>query len=199
MRYFGYSLFIKPMFNILLISQTFFWLLRLISGISFIKGASRFTNFKTKTWRIFIIFMLSRRSSSYITDFKTFKILKGPSLTKSNSLLSFMIWINIIFILGVLRRKYTLSFFLKVSPQTLLLSANFFIFLLKKIKSCRSLFYNLWIFSTIITIYSTNSSHFLISVETLALNPLYIKNGVLLVMLCSDILYASILMGNNLT
>ena len=100
---------------------------------------------------------------------------------------------------GVLCRKYTLSFFLRVGPLTLLLSANFFIVLLKNNKSYLSSFYNLWISSTIIIVYSTNPSHFLISSETSALNPLFIKNRVLLVILYSDVLYASILMGNNLT
>ena len=46
--------------------------------------------------------MLSGRSSLYVTGPRTFKILKGPNLAKSNLLLSYIVWINIIFILGVL-------------------------------------------------------------------------------------------------
>ena len=86
--------------------------------------------------------MLSGRSSLYVTNFRTFIILKDPNLAKFNLLLSLVIYINIIFILGILYKKYTLFFFLRVGPQTLFLLANFFIFLLKKIKFCRSLFYN---------------------------------------------------------
>ena len=71
--------------------------------------------------------------------------------------------------------------------------------LLKNIKFFQSFSYNSWISSTIITIYSTSFSHFLIFIEMSALNPLFIKNGVLLVVLCSDILYTSIPMGNILT
>ena len=71
--------------------------------------------------------------------------------------------------------------------------------LLKKVKFCYSLFYNSWISFTVITICGTNSSHFFIFIETSALNPLFMKNGVLLVILYSDVLYASILMSSNLT
>ena len=146
-----------------------------------------------------MIFMLFGRSSLYVTEPKTFIILKDSSLAKSNLLLSRVVLINIIFILGVLYRRYTLFFFLRVNPLTLFLLINFFIFLLKKVKFYWSLFYNTWISSTIITIYSINSSHFLIFIETSALNSLFMKNGVLLVVLYSDVLYASIPMGNNLT
>ena len=146
-----------------------------------------------------MIFMLSKKFSLYMTGSKTLKILKDFSLVKSNLLLSHVILINIIFILGVFYKRYTLFFFLKVSPWTLFLLANFFIFLLKKVKFCQSSFCNLWISFTIITVYSTNSSHFLVFIETSALNSLFMKNGVLLVVLYSDILYASIPMGNNLT
>ena len=38
-----------------------------------------------------MIFILSGRSSSYITDPRIFKILKGPNLTKFNLLLSLMV------------------------------------------------------------------------------------------------------------
>ena len=69
--------------------------------------------------------MLSGRFSLYVTGPKTFEILKNPSLAKSNLSLSRVIWINIIFVLGVLYRRYTLSFFLKVSPLTLFLFPKF--------------------------------------------------------------------------
>ena len=120
--------------------------------------------------------MLSERSSLYITGSRIFKILKDPSLAKSNLLLNYMVEINIIFVLDILYKKYTLFFFLKVSSQTLLLLVNFFI-----------------------TICGTSSSHFLVFIETSALNPLFIKNGVLLVILCSDVLYASISISSSLT
>ena len=87
--------------------------------------------------------MLSRKSSLYIISPRTLIILKGFSLAKSNLLLSRVILINIIFVLGVLHKKYTLFFFLRVGPQTLFLLANFFISLLKKVKFYRSSFYNL--------------------------------------------------------
>ena len=173
--------------------------MRLILGIFFIKDASGSTGFKTKTYLIFIIFMLSRKSSLYITSSRTLKIFKNFNLAKFNLLLSRVVQINIIFVLGILCRRYILFFFLRVSPLTLFLLINFFIALLKKIKFCWSFSYNLWIFSTIITIYNISSSYSLISIKTLALNFLFIENGVLLVILYSDVLYASILMGNNLT
>ena len=87
-----------------------------MSGISFIKGASGFANSKTETWRIFIIFMLFGRSSLYITGSRTLKILKDPNLAKSNLSLSYMILINIIFVLGILYKRYILFFSLRVSP-----------------------------------------------------------------------------------
>ena len=140
-RYFYLLLFIKSRL-IFLISHTFSWLLGLMSGISSIKDASGSAGFKTKTWRIFMIFMLSGRFSLYVTGSRTFKILKGPNLKKSNLLLGRVVWINIIFVLGILYRRYTLFFFLRVSPQTFLLLVNFFIILLKNTKFYRSLFYN---------------------------------------------------------
>ena len=63
-----------------------------------------------------MIFMLSGRFSLYITGFRTFKILKDPNLAKFNLLLGRVVWINIIFVLGVLYRRYTLIFFLRVGP-----------------------------------------------------------------------------------
>ena len=143
--------------------------------------------------------MLFRKSSLYVTSSRTFRISKDSSFTKFNLLLGLMVRINIFFIFSVLYKRYILFFFLRVDPQTLFLSANFFIFLLKKIKFYRSFFCNLWISSTIITKYGTNSLYSLIFSETSALNPLFIQNGVLLVVLCSEVLYASILMGNSLT
>ena len=62
-----------------------------MSNISFIRDASKFTNFKTETYIILIIFMLSGRFSLYMTGPRTFKILKGPNLAKSNLLLSFVV------------------------------------------------------------------------------------------------------------
>ena len=131
------------MFNIFLISQTFSWLSGLMSDISFIKGASGSAGFKTKICLTFVIFMLSERSSLYVTSFRTFKILKDFNLAKSNLLLGRVVYINIIFVLGIFCRRYTLFFFLRVSPRTLFLLANFFIFLLKKIKLYWSSFCNL--------------------------------------------------------
>ena len=87
-----------------------------MSNIFSIRGAPGSTNFKTKIYRVLIILVLSRRSSLYITNPRTFKILKDPSLVKSNLLLSRVIQINIIFILGIFYKRYTLSLFLKVSP-----------------------------------------------------------------------------------
>ena len=133
-------LFIRSVFSIFLISQTFSWLLGLMSSISSIRGTSGFPNFKTKIWWILVILMLSERSSLYVTNPKTFIILKDPSLVKSNLLLNLVVRINIIFIFGVLYRRYTLFFFSRVSPLTLFLSANFFIFLLKKVKSYHNFF-----------------------------------------------------------
>ena len=100
---------------------------------------------------------------------------------------------------SVLYKRYTLFFFLKVSFLTLFLSANFFIILLKKTKLWRSSSYNSWISSTIIIIYGTNSSHFLVFIETSTLNPLFMKNRVLFVVLYSEVFYVIILIGNNLT
>ena len=62
-----------------------------MSGISFIKSASGSTNFKTKICLILMIFMLFERSSLYIISSRIVKILKGPSLAKSNLLLSFVV------------------------------------------------------------------------------------------------------------
>ena len=133
-KYFRLLLFISPELIIFLTSQTFFWLSELISGISSINGVSESASFKTETCLILVIFMLSGKFSLYITDPRTFIILKGSNLAKFNLSLSYMVQINIVFILGILRRRYTLFFFLRVSPLTLFLLANFFIFLLKKVK-----------------------------------------------------------------
>ena len=143
--------------------------------------------------------MLSGRSSLYIINPRTLIILKNSNLVKFNLLLGLVVHINIIFVFSILYRKYTLSSFLRVSSCTLFLLINFFITLLKNIKFYRSLSYNLWILSTIIIKYSINSSHFLILNKTSALNSLFIKNGGFLIMLCSEVLYASIPMSNNLT
>ena len=55
--------------------------------------------------------MLSERFSSYMIGPKTFEILKDSNLAKSNLLLGRVIWINIIFVLGILYKRYTLFFF----------------------------------------------------------------------------------------
>ena len=60
--------------------------------------------------------MLSKRSSLYVTNFRIFVILKDFSLAKSNLLLGRVILINIIFILGILYKRYTLSPSLRVNP-----------------------------------------------------------------------------------
>ena len=125
-------------------------------------------------------------------------ILKDPNFIKSNLSLGLVVQINIIFVFGVLFRRYALFLFLKVGSLTLFLSANSFILLLKKIKSCRSFFCSLWNFFTYINICGTNSSHCCVSSDTSASKLLFIKNRVLLIMLYSEILYASILISNNL-
>ena len=83
------------------------------------RGVSGLVNFKTEIYLIFMIFMLFKRSSLYVTGSRTFIILKDLSLAKSNLLLGYVVWINIIFVLGILYRRYTLFFFLKVSSRTL--------------------------------------------------------------------------------
>ena len=60
--------------------------------------------------------MLSGRFNLYITGPKTLIILKGFNLIKSSLLLSYVILINIIFVLGIFYRRYTLFFFLRVGP-----------------------------------------------------------------------------------
>ena len=87
-----------------------------MSGIFFIKGASGSADFKTKICLIFVIFMLFKKSSLYMTGSRTLKILKGSNLAKSNLLLDRVVQINIIFMLGICCRKYTLSLSLRVSP-----------------------------------------------------------------------------------
>ena len=87
----------------------------LISDIFSIRGASESTNFKTEICLIFVIFMLSKRFSLYVTDPRTLIILKGSSLAKSNLLLSRVVLINVIFILDILYRRYTLSPSLRVN------------------------------------------------------------------------------------
>ena len=62
-----------------------------MSSMSFIRGASGFTNFKTKIYLILIIFMLSGRFSLYVTGFRTFIILKDLSLVKFNLLLNLVV------------------------------------------------------------------------------------------------------------
>ena len=90
-----------------------------------------------------MILILSGKFSLYMTGPRTFKILKGPNLAKFSLLLGLVIWINIIFVFSVLYRRYTLFLFLRVGSRTLFLLVNSFIFLLKKIKSRRSLSYNI--------------------------------------------------------
>ena len=143
--------------------------------------------------------MLSGRSSLYVISSKIFIILKGSSLAKFNLLLSFVVWTNVIFVFSVLYKRYTLFLFLRVSSWTLFLLVNFFITLLKNVKLCRNFFGNLWISSIYNIVCNLNSSHSLISSETSASNPLFIKNGVLLVVLYLEVLYISILIGNSLT
>ena len=87
-----------------------------MSGTFFIKGISGSTIFNTKICLTFIIFMLSERFNLYVTSSKIFKILKDPNLVKFNLLLGLVVWINIIFVLGVLFKRYTLFFFLRVGP-----------------------------------------------------------------------------------
>ena len=62
-----------------------------MSGIFFMRDASGSTNFKTIIYRILVILMLTEKSSLYVTGPKTFEILKGPSLVKSNLLLGLTI------------------------------------------------------------------------------------------------------------
>ena len=86
--------------------------------------------------------MLSGKFSLYVTGSRAFKTLKDFDLIKFDLSLGLVIQINIIFVLDIFCRRYTLFLFLKVSPQTLFLLANFFIFLLKNIRSYRGLFCN---------------------------------------------------------
>ena len=48
------------------------------------RDTSKSINFKTKICLILVIFMLSEKFSLYITDPRTFKILKNSNLVKSN-------------------------------------------------------------------------------------------------------------------
>ena len=136
--------------------------------------------------------MLSGRSRLYMTGPKTFIVLKNLSFAKSNLLLSFIIQINVIFMFDIFYKKCTLFFFLKVSPRTLLLPVNFFINLLKNIKLSYNLFYKIWISFIYSVMCGTNSSHFYILSKISTLNPLLANNGVLVIVLCSEVLYASI-------
>ena len=86
-----------------------------MSGIFFIRGASGSTNFRTKISWIYVILILSEKSSLYIISSKTFIILKGFSLAKSNLLLNLVIRINIIFVFSIFYKKYILFPFLRVS------------------------------------------------------------------------------------
>ena len=83
--------------------------------MSSIKGASGSINFKTEICLILVIFMLSKKSSLYITSFRTLKTLKSSNLAKFNLLLGRVVRINVVFVLGILCRRYTLFFFLRVS------------------------------------------------------------------------------------
>ena len=105
-----------------------------MSGIFSIRGASESANFKTEIYLILIIFMLSGKSSLYITGPRAFKTLKGPYLAKSNLLLGRVVQINIIFVLGIFYKRYPLFFSLSVGPLAFFLLASSFIFLLKKIR-----------------------------------------------------------------
>ena len=58
-----------------------------MSDIFFINGASGSTDFKTETCLTLIIFMLSGRFSLYVTNPRTFKILKDSNLAKFSLLL----------------------------------------------------------------------------------------------------------------
>ena len=55
------------------------------------RSAPKSTNLKTKICLIFVIFMLSKKFSLYVTSPKTFKILNNSSLAKSNLSLSYII------------------------------------------------------------------------------------------------------------
>ena len=55
--------------------------------------------------------MLSGRSSSYVTNSKIFIILKDSNLAKSNLLLGLVVWINVVFVFGILYKRYTFFFF----------------------------------------------------------------------------------------
>ena len=62
-----------------------------MSSIFSIRGVSESTSFKTEICRILIIFILSERSSLYVTSFRTFEILKDFSLVKFNLSLSLVV------------------------------------------------------------------------------------------------------------
>ena len=143
--------------------------------------------------------MLFGRSSLYIIRPQIFNILNGSSFAKSNFSLGFVVRINVTFVFGVFYRWYTLFLFLRVSSQAFFLLASLFIILLKKIKSYFNFFYSLWILSTFTTTCDTNSSHRLVSSKTSASNPLFAKNRIILMVLCSKVLYVSIPIGSSLT
>ena len=62
-----------------------------MSNIFFIRDVSGSADSKTEIWRIYIIRMLSRRSSLYVINLKTFTILNNSSFIKSSLLLSFIV------------------------------------------------------------------------------------------------------------
>ena len=96
--------------------QTFFWLSGSISSIFFISSISGSANSKTKTWRIYIICILSKRSSSYVISPRTVIILKNNNFAKFNLLLGLVVQKNIIFVFNIFFKRYTLFSFLRVSP-----------------------------------------------------------------------------------
>ena len=87
-----------------------------MSSIFFIRNASKSANFKTKIWRIYITRILSEKSSLYVISPRTFTILKSFSFREFNLSLSLIIWINIIFIISILFKRYTLFLFFKAGP-----------------------------------------------------------------------------------
>ena len=62
-----------------------------MSGIFSINSTSKSANFRTKTYLILVIFMLSKRFSLYMIGPRTFIILKDPNLAKSNLLLNYVV------------------------------------------------------------------------------------------------------------
>ena len=170
------------MSNIFLTSHTLSWLSGLMSGISFIIGVAGSADSNIEICYIYKIFMRSGSSNSYINDPNIFVIRNNPNFAKSNLLFGLIIQMKVILVLGIYRKRYTLSPFLRVGPLTLKVSAYFFIYRLKNLIS----YYNslwIWLISSIIISASwTNSWNVCFSRVISASNSLLVKKDVFPIM-----------------